>query len=157
MLTKKTGAWVRLPLDLLSAEGVSKNAASICAVIVDAATSTPKLSADLTREEIASKAGCSLATVRRALTELERLGLISHTRTGRGSVYKLTGLVELCPAACEPKKRPAAPAAPKPTPRAKAQAKMEAYLSTVNRFKQIAEDDEPLAGQMEFSTEEVSV
>lgn len=130
MIEKKTGAWVRLPLDLLTAQGVSKGAAGICAVIVDAATNAPELTAELTREEIATKAGCSLATVRRALIELERLGLICHERTGRGSVYKLTGLVELCPAACKVKRK--AKAAAKTA--AAAAAKQAAYESCVNRF-----------------------
>lgn len=96
-------AWIRQPLALLRRDGgMSKAAAVLLAVIIDRATdyNPPRpVSADI--RALAWAAGYSDRATRSALHELQSLGLIEARRTGRASVYTLTGAVELLP----PKKR----------------------------------------------------
>lgn len=96
-------AWIRQPLSLLRRDGgMSKAAAVLLAVIIDRATdyNPPRpVSADI--RALAWAAGYSDRATRSALHELVSLGLIETRRTGRASVYTLTGAVELLP----PKKR----------------------------------------------------
>lgn len=96
-------AWIRQPLALLRQEGgLSKPAALILAVLIDRATDyDPPRPVQAAVHDLAWSTGYSERAVRSALADLEHRGLISSRRTGRGSVYELTGAVELLP----PKKR----------------------------------------------------
>lgn len=150
-----TEAWVKLPLELLKREGVSKRAAVLLSVIIDRCKHGQDLSATISADELQTRSGMSRATVCRALDELRALSLIQTTRTGRGSVYKLTeGCVELCPKAVKDDH----PAAEQPRKSSRSSSRsrtqsgsttgyMSEYLSLVNRFK---DDDEPLEGQTSF-------
>lgn len=97
------GAWIRQPLALLRRDGgLSKPAALVLAVIIDRATDyDPPRPVQAAVHDFAWSTGYSDRAVRDALADLVRRGLISVRRTGRGSVYELTGAVELLP----PKKR----------------------------------------------------
>ena len=97
------GAWIRQPLALLRRDGgLSKPAALVLAVIIDRATDyDPPRPVQAAVHDFAWSTGYSERAVRDALADLVRRGLISVRRTGRGSVYELTGAVELLP----PKKR----------------------------------------------------
>lgn len=133
------GAWVRLPLDVLKEQGVSKAGAVVLAIIIDKCTQFSTRSAPMGAEEIMRKSGYSRSTVFSCLKELERLDLIRHDRTGRVSRFELTRCVELYPEACQLK------------PRAKADAKTKSaskYEALANRFA--ADQSEPLPGQLEF-------
>lgn len=116
-------AWIRMPLELLQRQGLSKSAAITLGVIIDRCTDNTAGAAAITQAEMSRDAGYDPRTIRRALIELEQLGLISHERTGRASAYRLTGCVELLP----PKQRTAAA-------KTAAAAKQAAYESCVNRF-----------------------
>lgn len=96
-------AWIRQPLALLRQEGgLSKPAALVLAVLIDRATDyDPPRPVQAAISALAWSTGYSERAVRSALADLEHRGLISSRRTGRGSVYELTGAVELLP----PKKR----------------------------------------------------
>lgn len=140
-------AWIRLPLDALRASGgVSKAAVIVLSLLCDRAAqqgSTEGITA--TADELAAAAGSSRRTVARALAELLGLGLISHRRTGRASVYELNAAtVELFPegtfTGC--RRRSAAPRAPQ---RENLSQIDREYLAMVNRF-----GDEPEPGQMEM-------
>lgn len=135
-------AWVRLPLKLLKTHGITKSAAAVCAVIVDRATSAPELYAWITVSvpDLVSDTGCSRSAVLRSLEDLERLGLIvvEHNRTaGKSNRYKLSGCVELCGRAAEPKQRGTRKAqlrAADELRKAREREEMEAYMSLSNRF-----------------------
>ena len=96
-------AWIRQPLALLRQDGgLSKPAALVLAVLIDRATDyDPPRPVQASVGDLAWSTGFSERSVRAALADLVRRGLISVRRTGRGSVYELTGAVELLP----PKKR----------------------------------------------------
>lgn len=96
-------AWIRQPLALLRREGgLSKPAALVLAVLIDRATDyDPPRPVQASVGDLAWSTGFSERSVRAALADLVRRELISARRTGRGSVYELTGAVELLP----PKKR----------------------------------------------------
>ena len=129
-----TKAWIRMPLELLQRDGLSKSAAVVLGVIIDRCTDRPDGCATISRADIAHTAGYSIATVRRALEELFRLDLIEHARTGRASAYKLTGCVELLP----PKQRGSIKQqqrAEKEAAQLRNEQKAAAYLSLVNQFK----------------------
>lgn len=153
--TPSTEAWVKLPLELLKREGISKRAAVLLSVIIDRCKHAQELSAEISADELQTRSGISRATVCRALDELRALDLIQTTRTGRGSVYRLTdGCVELCPRACKddhPAEQPSKSS--RSSSRSRTQRggsvtkNMDKYLTLVNRFK---EDDEPLEGQTSF-------
>lgn len=138
------GAWVRLPLDVLKEQGVSKAGAVVLAIIIDKCTQYSTRSAPMGAGEIMQKSGYSRSTVFSCLKELERLDLIRHDRTGRVSCFELTRCVELYPEACQLK------------PRAKADAKTKSaskYEAMANRFpadQSAADQSEPLPGQLEF-------
>lgn len=118
-------AWIRMPLELLQRNGLSKSAAITLGVIIDRCTDTTTGTAAITQAELSHESGYDPRTIRRALIELEALELIAHERTGRASTYSLTGCVELLP----PKQRSVAAAT-----KTRAAAKQAAYESCVNRF-----------------------
>lgn len=92
----KNGAWVRLLLSTLREEGCTKSAAVILAVVADRATESATRSCRASQKELATAAGVDVRTVRRAVEQLERLGLLEVSRQlGGESVYKLTAAVEL--------------------------------------------------------------
>lgn len=92
----KNGAWVRLLLSTLREEGCTKSAAVILAVVADRATESATRSCRASQKELAAAAGVDVRTVRRAVEQLERLGLLVVQRVSGGvSVYKLTAAVEL--------------------------------------------------------------
>lgn len=142
-----TGAWVRLPLDLLKAHGVLQSDAVLLSIIIDRCGDRPSKVAALDRGKLAAAAGCSLRSVAYGLTRLEQLGLIERIRTGRQSLYRLTGAVELLP----PKQRSTTQSGRTSRRSAAASADIDEYLQVVNRF---ASADEPLPGQMTFGGEE---
>lgn len=126
-----TQAWIRQPLALLCRQGgISKPAAIVLALIIDQATNTnPPSPVPARLDELANSSGYSISSVKRAVSELIAGELITSHRTGRGSVYTLTGAVELLP----PKRQPS-PRATKPKPSPRATAKQALYESCVNRF-----------------------
>ena len=118
-------AWIRMPLELLQRQGLSKSAAITLGVIIDRCTDTPSGVAAITQQEIAAAAGYDPRTIRRALKELLELELISYELNGRAPLYKLTGCVELLP----PKKRSS-------KEQLRNDAKEAAYMSLVNTYTQ---------------------
>lgn len=149
MSDEKKDVWVRLPLDVLNEQGMSKAAAVVLAVIVDRCTSNVDRCAAITTKYIVSSSGYSRATVYDALKELFRLDLIAHERTGRASRYRLTRCVELYPNACEVKESAQKKAARKQ--RREDRKDLEEYAKLANRFKN---EEEPIEGQMEFTQPE---
>ena len=147
-----TEAWVKLPVELLKRQGISKAAAVTLAAIIDKCKHQATLSAPIDAAELMQRTGYSRRTLFRALDELKALALIESKRTGRASLYTLTpGCVELCPKAVkddhpqsfpQPKKRKARRNIPQDE-----DDNMEAYLALVNRF---LPEEEPLEGQLEF-------
>lgn len=147
-----TEAWVKLPVELLKRQGISKAAAVTLAAIIDKCKHQATLSAPIDAAELMQRTGYSRRTLFRALDELKALALIESKRTGRASVYTLTpGCVELCPKAVKDdhpqsfqqtkKQRKASRNSPQDDDN------MEAYLALVNRF---LPEEEPLEGQLEF-------
>ena len=130
----ETQAWIRQPLALLCRQGgISKPAAIVLALIIDQATNTkPPSPVPAKLDELAERSGYSISSVKRAVSELIAGELIQSQRTGRGSVYTLTGAVELLPPKGKPAPRATATATAKPSPRATA--KQALYESCVNRF-----------------------
>ena len=124
-------AWIRMPLELLQRQGLSKSAAIVLGVIIDRCTDTPTGQAALSRQELARVSGYSLSTVKRALIELEELELIEHSRTGRASAFRLTGCVELLP----PKQRGTRRALERAERELQAR-ELDEYLTVVNNFKE---------------------
>ena len=155
--TPSTEAWIKLPLELLKRNGISRQAAVLLAVIIDECKHKSNLSALIGADTLTTKSNMSRRTVFRVLAELRELDLIRVQRTGRTSVYTLTpGCVELCPKAVQdeqPKQQP--------TPRARKQRKaptedelrkMKEYTALANRF--LDSDDEPIQGQQEFPVDD---
>ena len=150
-------SWIKLPLKLLKQQGMSKASAAICCCIIDqCARAGLECWVQISTAELAAVTGYAGKTAKRAVLELERLGLIEIRRSsGSASEYRLTGCVELCPAAFK-QSEPTPRATTRPTPRARKREKaapqddmIEAYLSLVNRS--LPKDDEPpLPGQLEF-------
>ena len=124
-------AWIRMPLELLQRQGLSKSAAIVLGIIIDRCTDAPTASATISRQDIVKTSGYSLSTVKRSIIELEALELIRHNRTGRASTFTLTGCVELLP----PKQRTTRRAIER-SECEQADREMEEYLSLVNRFKE---------------------
>jgi len=96
--------------------------------------------AALDRAELSQDTGYSLRAIDSALRELQILDLISVERTGRGSVYTLTGAVEILP----PKKSGGGSAEAEriqqeEAERIRLEQEEREYLSLSNRFK----EDEP--------------
>jgi DNA-binding transcriptional regulator PaaX len=89
--------WIRLPIDLLQRKGIKMSAAIILSAIIDRCTDTTTGTATIAQSYLAKETGCTTRTVRNAIAELEALGLIEHKRTGRASVYRLTGCADLLP------------------------------------------------------------
>ena len=95
-----TEAWVKLPVELLKRQGISKAAAVTLAAIIDKCKHQATLSAPIDATELTQRTGYSRRTLFRALDELKALALIEINRTGRASMYTLTpGCIELCPKA----------------------------------------------------------
>lgn len=152
-------AWVKMPLDALQASGgVSTSAVVVLSLIVDKCAKEHSTSAAVSRGELVELSGASLSTVRRALSELRALGLIESRRTGRESVYTVTGAVELYPegtfdgsARSGAQRAPRASRAPRPT---WDELDAEEYLALVNRFGEDTDEggegDARVEGQMEF-------
>lgn len=147
-------AWIKVPLKLLRAQGVTKSEAAICCVIIDRCSKRIDGWTEISTADMAADTGTATKTAKRAILTLEALGLIEVQRTpGKPSAYRLTGCVELCPAAFT---RRTAPAAPAPLRRSGSRRSAEPtadeleraakYTALVNRFK----DDEPLPGQLEM-------
>lgn len=137
MSSSKT--WVRLLLSTLREEGCTKSAAVILAVVADRATESVTRSCRASQRELAAAAGVDVRTVRRAVEQLERLGLLEVSRQlGGESVYKLTEAVEL-PAKqrTTEQQRAAAKARAAAAARAAEEAEYERdCMSLVNRFKE---------------------
>lgn len=137
----KGKTWVRLLLSTLRKEGCTKSAAVVLAVVADRATDSSSRSCKAAQRELAAAAGVDVRTVRRAVEQLERLGLLEVSRQlGGESVYKLTDAVEL-PAKqrTTEQARAAAKARSKAAAReAEIEAKLQAYAACSNRFR---EDD----------------
>lgn len=135
------GAWVRLLLSTLKQEGCSKSSALVLAIIADKATEHENKAVWMRQSEIAELAGCDPRTVRRALQQLQALGLLEVQHlAGERCRYTLTAAVEL------PVKTTAATRAAAQRKRAAAAARAEEeerelaeYMSCMNRFK---EDDD---------------
>jgi len=130
-------SWVKLPLKLLKQQGMSKASAAICCIIIDRCVKEDKtLQAwvPISATELARAAGYAQKTAQRAVLELEALGLIEVKRErGCASSYRLTGCIELCPAAFkEPQQRTGKPAKKAITDRERAE--LDEYLSVVNMF-----------------------
>lgn len=126
-------AWIRMPLELLQRQGLSKSAAIVLGVVIDRCTDQLDGSAIISHADIAKTSGYDPRTVRRALIELERLELIEHDRTGRASRFRLTGCVELLP----PKQRGTRKAqerAEREAQKIAEQAEMDEYMKLANRF-----------------------
>lgn len=152
-------AWVKMPLDALKASGgVSTSAVVVLSLIVDKCAKEHSTSAAVSRGELVQLSGASLSTVRRALAELRGLGLIESRRTGRESVYTITGAVELYPEGTFDGS--ARSGAQRSTRAARAAAtswdELDAaeYLALVNRFAadegEGGEPDARIEGQMEL-------
>ena len=147
-------SWVKLPLKLLKQQGISKSAAAICCCIIDQCSQSGLEEwAQISTAELAAATDTAGKTAKRAVLELEALGLIEIKRSaGSASSYRLTGCVELCPAAF---KHPEQPAKPAPRARKRREGYCESmtapseYAVLVNRFP-----DDPLPGQMEFGGDE---
>lgn len=129
-------SWVKLPLKLLRQQGMSKASATVCCIIIDRCVKEDKtlqVWVPISTAELARATGYAQKTAKRAVLELEALGLIEIKRErGRASSYRLTGCVELCPAAFkEPQQRTR-----KPAKGLTEQERMELddYLSVVNTF-----------------------
>lgn len=135
----KSGAWVRLLLSTLRKEGCTKSAAVVLAVVADQATESATRSCRASQRELAAAAGVDVRTVRRAVEQLERLGLLEVQRISGGvSVYKLTAAVEL-PAKqrTTEQQRAAAKARAAKAARAAEEAEYERdCMALVNRFKE---------------------
>lgn len=136
-------AWIRQPLALLCSEGgLSKPAAIVLALLIDQATNTdPPSPVQCSMDSLAADSGYNVRTVRRAIAELLRGDLIASVRTGRGSIYTLTGAVELLPAKRQPITRSSSSSSSSKQKQAKAagmsqqeQDEMADYLSLVNHF-----------------------
>lgn len=129
-------SWVKLPLKLLRQQGMSKSSAAVCCIIIDqCAKSDRSLQTwvPISTSEMAESAGCTKRTAIRAVLELEALHLIEVKReSGCASRYRLTGCVELCPAAFTAKQPPKQ--SQRITEREREE--MDDYLSLVNRFKE---------------------
>ena len=153
-------SWVKLPLKLLKQQGMSKASAAVCCCIIDqCARAGLERWVQISTTEIAAATGYAGKTAKRAVLELERLGLIEIRRSsGSASEYRLTGCVELCPSVFkQPEQQPTPRATTRATTRTRKREKaapqdddmMEAYLSLVNRSLK-DDDDPPLPGQLEF-------
>lgn len=141
MKESTTKAWIRQPLSLLCKEGgMSKCAAITLALIIDKATNTnPPSPVEVRHSELAQLSGYNERSTIRAIQELVKRGLISAKRTGRGSVYELTGAVDLLPpkkdpTECKPSGGSKARRRSKPRLTQREQEELEDYESLANRF-----------------------
>lgn len=143
--------WVKLPLELLKRQGISRRAAVLLSIIIDKCKKDKaSLSATISSAELIERSGMSRRTVFRTLDELRALALIESTKTGRESVYKLTtGCVELCPKAVRDEHPKDTPRGSTPRPRARKPTAAELenaskYLAFVNNgpLMKEAEQDE---------------
>lgn len=133
-------AWIRQPLSLLCKDGgLSKPAAIVLAIVIDRATDTdPPQPVQLQQDLLAWQSGYTTRTVKRAIAELVQRELLAVHRTGRGSVYTLTGAVELLPPkrAAQSESQGARPSRARGSARrSAADEQLDEYLSVVNRFK----------------------
>lgn len=131
-------AWIRQPLSLLCKEGgLSKPAAIVLAIVIDRATDTdPPQPVQLQQDTIAWQSGYAPRTVRAALAELIKRKLLARQRTGRGSIYTLTGAVELLPPKREAQNKSARASHARRSARQYVSDElMHEYESVVNRFK----------------------
>lgn len=146
-------AWVRLPLAMLRAEGITPTDCNILAVIIDKCYEHADRKCHIERQKIAAAVGCSVRQVSASVKKLITLQLIERHDTGRVAVYVLTGAVSVLG---PKKKQPTAPARSSRKPTAAApdpSFDVDDYLSTVNRFRTAPPPDPwdtPLEGQMDF-------
>lgn len=130
-------SWVKLPLKLLRQQGMSKASAAVCCIIIDQcakADRSLRTWVPISATEIATATGYTQRTAQRAVLELEALHLIEIKReSGCASRYRLTGCVELCPAAFQQPKQQPVKQQQRITEREREE--MDDYLSLVNRFK----------------------
>lgn len=135
----KSKTWVRLLLSTLQQEGCTKSAAVVLAVVADRATDSSARSCRSTQSELAAAAGVDVRTVRRAIQQLEALGLLVVERqNGERSTYRLTEAVEL-PAKQRTTEQARAAAKARAAAAAReteVEAKLQAYLAAGNRFKE---------------------
>ena len=145
-------AWVKMPLDALRAsEGLTKGAVVVLSIIVDeCARKHSTEGVELSAATIGERGSLSAATVKRAIQQLERVGLIVHERTGRASRWTLTRAVELYPdgtfdgsARAGTRQRASERGRRKPQLSESERAELQEYLSLVNRF----DDGEQIDGQ----------
>lgn len=129
--------YIRLPLELFEREGMKKSTALVLGVIIDRCTDTEVPTSIISQAYIREATGLSGKSVKNALQELKKMELIETKRTGRASIYTLTGAVTILP----PKQRDEDKAPPirKRTKKRKSlteeeMREMDEYLSLVNRF-----------------------
>lgn len=137
-MSLSSNSWVKLPLSLLRQQGMSKASATVCCLIIDQcarADKTLQAWVPISTAQLAQAAGYAHKTAKRAVLELEELGLIEIKRErGCASSYRLTGCVELCPAAFKEQQRPVRPGKPAKALTEQERAELDDYLSVVNRF-----------------------
>ena len=86
MIVMIGGKWVRLPLEILNNERLTKTAAAVFAVIADKADGG---TVQLTAAEIATAVGCCVRSVKTAVKALEKENYISvEHEQGGASIYK---------------------------------------------------------------------
>lgn len=149
-MSRHMRAWVRMPLDALRAsEGLTKGAVVVLSIIVDeCAKKHTTEGVELSAATIGERGSLSLATIKRAIQQLEAVGLIVHERTGRASRWTLTRAVEMYPegtfdGSARAGTRPPSRRKKQPELSERERAELEEYMSLVNRF----DDGEPIDGQ----------
>lgn len=83
-------AWVRLPLELLCSD-LSKAACTVAAILIDRAEDG--YTVEISQAALASAAGISQRSVRRALSDLEAAGLVTQQHTGRASSFTIAEIL----------------------------------------------------------------
>lgn len=141
-----TKAWVRMPLALLREQGLTKSGALVCTAIIDRATDQADALdwVEVSMQELMQDTSCAFCTVYRALLDIERLGLIEIRHAGKSgdrNAFRLTGCVELCPAACVSKSYATKPKPARASTRTRSRSKLSEdelndYLTLSNRFKE---------------------
>jgi hypothetical protein len=125
-MSSSTSAWIRLPLAVLKAHGLTKTDAVILAYIIDQCIDMPDYSKALAADTIAQAVGASLRQVGRSCATLEQLGAIERKRTGRATRYTLTQAVEILPRKRRGQRTQSS---------ALSDESLQDYLSVVNRFR----------------------
>ena len=83
--------WVRLPLDLLKREDLSKSAVTVIAILIDRDRGSHQI--EISQRELAAEAGATDRTIRNAIKELQAAELLTVKHTGRASVYDIAQIL----------------------------------------------------------------